>query len=101
MAEGMGAVFARGDGLWRRRFPTERAVRRSGVLVAPQFLGEDFRLAERMEDLNVEQFISELATEAFTVATLPWAPSLDEEGLDDNTPKPVAHSVGDELGVII
>lgn len=43
-------------------------------------------LAERCEDLSVEQLILELGVEALTIAVLPKASGFNAESLDWSTP---------------
>ena len=60
------------DDAFRSRRPVaEGAVRADGIVVAPPLLDEDLGLAERMEDLPVQQLVPEPGVEALAVAVLP------------------------------
>ena len=52
-------------------------------MASPSF-DHDLGLRERVEDLNVEQLVPELAVEALCIAVLPGADLLDENGLGTN-----------------
>ena len=47
------------------------------VVFTTKHLDHDLRLLERVEDLAVEQLVSELAVEALDVAVLPGTARLD------------------------
>ena len=46
-------------------------------------LDDHLGLLQSVKDFTVEQFVTELRVEAFTVAVLPWTASLDVGGLDE------------------
>lgn len=50
---------------------TQGAVRPDGVVMVPPALDQDLRLAEGVEDLAFEQFVTEAGVEAFAVAIFP------------------------------
>ena len=68
------------DGLRRWRSVPEKSVRTNRIVVLPPGFYDDLRLVERVEELDVEAFISELSIEALIVSVLPRASRLDEEG---------------------
>ncbi len=59
------------------------------------------RLPQRVEDLAVEELITELAVEAFAVAVLPRAPRFDVGGLRTDGGDPVSKRPGNELGAVV
>src|SRR5690606_36710674 len=56
---------------------------------------------EDVEDLTVEQFISEFRVVALAVAILPRASRLDERGLRTDGDNPLPHRFGDELRAVV
>lgn len=64
-------------------------------------LDQHLCLAERCEDLAVEQLIPELGVETLTVAVLPGASGFDVERLDADPAKPFADAFRDELRPIV
>ncbi len=72
-----------------------------GVVIAPPCLDDDLGLGEAVEDLTVEQFISEFRVEALAVAVLPRASRLDERGLRTDGDNPLPHRFGDELRAVV
>ncbi len=69
-------------------------------MLAPS-LDQHLGLPEGIEDLSVEQFVSQLAIEALVVAVLPWTAGLDVEGFDANAAKPLAHRFGLKLRTVV
>ena len=67
----------------------------------PPALDHDLRLSERVEDLAIEQFITQAGVEALDKAVLPWAAWFDVGGPGANGCDPVLHSFGDELGSVV
>lgn len=60
------------EGGFRCREPiTEGAVWPLGVIVAPPVLDDDLGFPKRVEDLAVQEFVSEPGIEALRVAVLP------------------------------
>jgi hypothetical protein len=47
-------------------------MRSDGIVVPPPAFEDDLRLAQAVEDLSVQQLISEPGIEALDVAVLPW-----------------------------
>ena len=68
----------------------ERRVRTNGVVVPSPALDDHLCVLQRVKDFTVEQLVTELRVEAFTVAVLPWTASLDVGGLgpDGGNPPP-------------
>lgn len=64
------------DRLRHRGSIPKAAMGPGGVLVDSPPFDQDLRLFENIEDLAVEQFISEFAVEALVVAGLPGTPAL-------------------------
>ena len=64
-------------------------------------LDEDLRFPQCKEHLTVQEFIPQLAVEAFVVAVLPSGAWLDVERLDANASEPVSNGSGDEFGPIV
>ena len=58
-----------GFGCWRS--VAKRAVRPLGVVVTTPLFDDDLGFLEGVEDLSVEQFVSEPGIEAFYVSVLP------------------------------
>jgi hypothetical protein len=70
------------------------------VVLSPAF-NEHLCLLQCVEDLAIEQLISELAVEAFIVAVLPGAAWLDVESLDADPAEPSPNRLGGELGPVV
>ncbi len=89
------------DDLRSRRSVAQGAVRPDGVVVdAPPF-DEDLRLAEREEDLGVQQLVAEAGVEALDIAVLPRRSRLDVGRLGTDSCDPGPDVLGNELGAII
>src|SRR4051812_40439606 len=67
------------------------------VIVASPAFDDDLGFAQCVEDLAVEQFISQARIEALNIAVLPWAASFDVGGLCPDPSDPVLDSFGHEL----
>lgn len=76
-------------------------MRADGVVVPPPLFDDDLGFSQRVEDLTVEQLVSELAVEAFIVAVLPRAAWFDEERADAQPGEPFAKRRGDELRAVV
>ena len=63
-------------------------MRPDGIVVASPVLDQHLRLAERREDLAVQELISELRVQALAVAVLPRASRFDVERLDADPSQP-------------
>jgi len=70
------------------------------VVIAPP-AGDAADLLKAVEDLAVEQFITQTGIEALDITILPGAAGLDIQGGDAETPKPFAHRMRDELGAVV
>ena len=71
------------------------------VVVPPPVLDEHLSFLEGVEDLGIEQFVSELAIERFDVAILPGAAGFDKEWVDLESFEPVSDSCSTKLGTVI
>ena len=72
-------------------------MRSEGVVFRSPLLYEDLGLPQGIEDLSIEDLVSELPVEAFAVPVLPGAPRFDEEGSHPCSFKPVSYRVGSEF----
>ncbi len=72
-----------------------------GVVVPPPPLDEHLRLEECVEDLPLQQFVTERAIEALDVAVLPGRTRLDVQRLYSDTPKPLPNSLCRELAAVV
>jgi hypothetical protein len=70
------------------------------VLHSPPF-DEYLGLPEGIEDLSIEQFVSEFPVEAFAVAVFPWAARFDIQGPYPRVFQPLANSLGGEFRAVI
>jgi len=68
-------------------------------VLTPAFNDEP-RLGQRVEDLAVEQLISQLAVEALAIAVLPGNTGLDERRLCAHRGNPLPHGPSDEFRAI-
>ena len=57
------------------------------VMVSPAF-DEHLRLLQCVEDLSIEQLVSEFPIEWLVVSVLPWASGFDEQRLNVETREP-------------
>ena len=64
-------------------------------------LNDDLRFLQCVEDLAVEQFVSQFAVEAFAVTVLPRTARFNVSGLCSNGGDPIPQSLGDELGAVV
>jgi len=76
-------------------------MRPDSVVVASPALDDDLRLSERVEDLAIEEFVTQACIEALDKAVLPWTASFDVGGPGTNRRNPVLHSLGDELRPVV
>ena len=76
-------------------------MRPQAVVETPPVGDQDLRLLEGVEDLAVQELISELAVERLHIAVLPGRAGLDEQGGDPELGEPASHCCGDELGAVI
>jgi len=70
------------------------------VLPAPA-LDDDLSFPQRVEDLAVEQFVSQTGVEALDITVLPWASRRDVSSFGADCGDPRLHGLGNELGPII
>ena len=76
-------------------------MRSHGVIVLPPPFDQDLSLAQRVEDLPIEELIPELPIEGLTVAVLPRAPRLDEQGAHLEPGELLPDALRTELGVVV
>ena len=76
-------------------------MRTNSVVVPSPVLDDHLGLLQSVKDFTVEQFVTKLRVEAFTVAVLPWTASLDVGGLGSDGGNPLADGHGDELRAIV
>jgi len=58
-------------GFWRRRAIAQSTVWSFGVVVFPPFFDQDLRFTQAVEDLAIQELISEPGIEAFAVSVFP------------------------------
>src|SRR5438034_236915 len=71
------------------------------VVVLPPVFDHSLGLLQCVKDFTVEQFIAQLAIEAFAIAILPRASWLDVSGLGSDGSNPLSKSDGDKLRAVI
>ncbi len=71
------------------------------VVVPSPTLDKHICLLERVEDLSIQQLVSELSVEALVVAVLPRAPRLDEERFHIDPAEPLTDRLGGELRAVV
>ena len=76
-------------------------MRPDGVVVPPPLLDDNSRLFGAVEDLPVEQLVTQLAVEALVVAVLPGTAGLDEQGLGPDLFEPGAHLARGHLRPVV
>jgi hypothetical protein len=76
-------------------------MRAHGIVVAPPALDNDLSLAQRVEDLAVEQLVAKPGVEALHVSVLPRAARRDVGGFRTDGRDPILHSLGNELRAIV
>ena len=69
--------------------------------MAPPSFDEDLGFGKAEEDLPVEQFVAQVAVEAFAVAILPRATGFDVGRLRTDGGNPVPQASGDEFWTIV
>src|SRR5271156_907952 len=89
------------DRVWRGRPVAERRVRALGVVFHPPPLRQNLCLLQRIEDFAVQELISQLSVETFTVPVLPRTPRLDVQRLGAHFPQPLPQLLGNELRPIV
>ncbi len=96
-----GCLVHRDDAFWGRWSVAKGAVRADRVVVTPPLFDQDLSLAERIEDLAVQQFISKPRVEDFAVSVLPGRPRFDERRLGASGCDPGADLLSNELGTVV
>ena len=76
-------------------------MRPDGVVVPAPALNDDLRLAQRVEDLTVEQLVAQAGIEAFDKPVLPRAARGDVGGLCADAADPLLHRRGDKLRPVV
>ncbi len=68
------------------------------AVLPSQLLDQDFGFLQCVEDLRIQELITELAVEAFAVPILPWTAGLDLEWLHIQPIEPVPYGLGHNSG---
>src|SRR3954454_15419156 len=76
-------------------------MRSDGVVVTPPALDDDLRLAKGVEDLAIEQFVSQPGIEALDVTVLPRTARSDIGGLGSDRRDPLLDGLGDKLRAVV
>ncbi len=71
------------------------------IVVSAPALNDDLGFFERVEDLTVEQLISQASIEAFHITVLPRAPWFDVGGRSTDCADLVAHRLGYKLRAVV
>jgi len=71
------------------------------IVVMPPALDDDLCLVQRVEDLAIQQLISQLRVEALAIAVLPRTAGHDVGRLRAHGGEPVAQVLGDKLRAVI
>ena len=67
----------------------------------PPVFNHDLGLLQCVEDLAVEQFVTQFTVEAFAIAVLPWASRFDVSGLGSDRSNPIPESLSDKLRAVV
>ena len=76
-------------------------MRTDRVVVTPPGFDHDLRFFQGVEDFAVEQFVAQLAVEAFAVTILPRTSWLDVGSLRANGGDPLAQSNSNKLRAVV
>lgn len=76
-------------------------MRPESVVFLPPSFDDHLGLSKGIENLPIENLISELSIEGFVVSILPGAAWLDEKGLDSDPPKPTPDRLSSKFGPIV
>ena len=76
-------------------------MRPDSIVLSAPVLDENLCLFEGVEDLNIEQTISEFAVETFTVSVLPRTAGFDEQRGGSKPAQPLTHCPGCELWSVV
>ena len=79
----------------------DRGMRANGIVVAPPALDDDLGLAQGVEDLAVEQLVTQARVEALDEPVLPRAAGGDVGGLCADGGDPLLHRLGNELRAVV
>ena len=71
------------------------------VVALPPPFDQNLRLLQRVEDLSVQQLVSELAVEALDIAVLPRRAWLDEQRPDTQPRHPIAYHLRREFRAVV
>lgn len=88
------------DRFRRRLLAARQAAWSRRVEVLASAFDEDSRFPKRVEELAVEQLISELAARALNIAILPWASRLDAKRFHADLVESVTHGAEGDLRAI-
>ena len=93
-------------GRWSNRlrgggYTAPGAVGSDGIVQPPPLLDEYSGLGQCVEDLPVQELISQLAVEALVVAVLPRTARLDEQRLDAAPGQPASNELRRELRPVV
>ena len=72
-----------------------------GIVQPPPLLDEDDSLGQCVEDLSVQELVSQFAVEALVVAVLPRTARRDVEGLHAEPGQPPPNELGRELWPVV
>ncbi len=89
------------DRLWGRWTIPQRAVWSESVVLSAPAFDQDLRLPKRVENLEVQELVSELSVERLHVAVLPGTSGLDEKRSYLDALEPISSSVGRELRAVV
>jgi hypothetical protein len=85
----------------RWRLVAQRRVRPPGVVLHSPLLDHDLCLSERVKNLPVQAFISQLPVEAFAVSVLPRTSGFDVQRSCPHFPQPLPQIFRNELRAIV
>jgi hypothetical protein len=72
-----------------------------GIVVAPPALDDDLSLPQGVENLSIEQFVTQACVEALDVAVLPRAARFDVGSLGADRGDPLPHRFGCKLRAVV
>ncbi len=89
------------DSFWRGRTIAPCAVRSDGVVLPPPAFDQDLGVRHGVEDLPVEQFITEFPVEGVHIAVLPRTPGFAEQRLHLQVLEPQPDELRREFRTIV